>query len=113
MVKSYLTRIIARHRDVMLQESAGMRDFMKLLMKQRNTDSKWTKAEIHEIKAHLKHLSIYVPIMLFFILPFGSLLLPVLAEVLDRRRSVRRRSDALPLCDPSLIQSQGSRINPP
>ncbi|MGD0626313.1 MAG: hypothetical protein ABSB32_16530 [Thermodesulfobacteriota bacterium] len=50
---------------------------------------KWTKEEKEQIKNHLKHISLYVPILLIFILPGGSLMLPILAEILDRRRTRR------------------------
>ena len=58
-------------------------------MKQRNTGVKWTGAEISRLKADLKHLSLYVPALIIFVLPFGLFLLPVLAEILDRRKESR------------------------
>ncbi len=66
-----------------------MNDLMVLLMKRRNTGIEWTEEEITRLKVHLKHLSLYVPVLIIFILPFGSLLLPILAEVLDRRKQIR------------------------
>lgn len=63
--------------------------FLGLFFKQRNTDEKWTKEEKAELKTHLKHLSMYVPVIIIFLLPGGSLLLPILAEVLDRRKQRR------------------------
>jgi hypothetical protein len=66
--------------------------FLALFFKQRNTDEKWTKEEKAELKAHLKHLSLYVPVIIIFLLPGGSLLLPILAKVLDRRKARRSAS---------------------
>ena len=62
---------------------------MKLLMKKRNTGFAWTKEEKKHLQSQLKHLSLYVPILIIFILPFGTLLIPVLAEMLDRRKQPR------------------------
>lgn len=64
---------------------------MRLLMKQRNTGVKWTREEKTQLKSNLKHLSLYVPALIIFALPFGSLLLPVLTEVLDRRDKDRMK----------------------
>jgi hypothetical protein len=63
---------------------------MQLLMKIRNTDEKWRREEKEEIKSHLKNIAKIIPAVAIFSLSGGSFLLPVLAEVLDRRR-VRRR----------------------
>lgn len=89
MIKLYFKGFIATQRDLLHQESRGMQNFMHLLMKQKNTGTKWTGDEIKQIKVHLKHMSLYVPALIIFMLPFGSLLLPVLAEILDRRKQVR------------------------
>jgi hypothetical protein len=88
-MKLFFKGFIARHRDLLYQESRGMQNFMHLLMKQKNTGIKWTGDEIKQINIHLKHLSLYVPALIIFMLPFGSLLLPVLGEILDRRKQVR------------------------
>ncbi|HSR13063.1 MAG TPA: hypothetical protein VLS90_16575 [Thermodesulfobacteriota bacterium] len=70
-----------------------MQGFLYLLFKQRNTDEKWTREEKRELKDHLKRLSLYVPMIVVFLLPGGSLMLPVFAEVLDRR-SARRLQES-------------------
>jgi hypothetical protein len=62
---------------------------MQLLMKHRNKGQKWTREEKKEIKTHLKNISRIVPSVIIFLLPGGSLLLPFLAEVLDRRKEKR------------------------
>jgi uncharacterized Tic20 family protein len=65
---------------------------MKLLMKQKNTGIKWTKAEKDQLKNHLRHLSLYIPALIIFLLPFGSLCIPVLAEILERRNNLRNQN---------------------
>ena len=62
---------------------------MQLLMKHRNTGLKWTSEEIAEIRLHLRNISKLVPALIVFLLPGGALLLPLLAEVLDRRKKAR------------------------
>ncbi len=89
MLKFILKRFILKNKDLIFHEAQQMQGFLFLLFKERNTDLKWTKEEKEQIKTYLKHLSAYVPIIILFILPGGSLLLPVLAEVLDRRKKRR------------------------
>ncbi|MCX5827573.1 MAG: hypothetical protein NTV58_06180 [Deltaproteobacteria bacterium] len=64
---------------------------MMLLMKQRNTGNNWTAEDIAMIKSHLMRLALYVPVLIIFLLPFGSFLLPVLAEIIDRREGMRNK----------------------
>ena len=71
-------------------EVLAIKGLMQLLMKTRNTDEKWTREEKKEIKSHLKNIAKIMPAIALFSLPGGSFLLPVLAEVLDRRK-IRRR----------------------
>ncbi|MCX5804647.1 MAG: hypothetical protein NT010_01080 [Proteobacteria bacterium] len=66
-----------------------MNGFTKLLMKHRNTGIEWTREEKIKLKYYLWRIAIYVPIIIIFLLPFGTLLLPVLAESLDRRKNRR------------------------
>ena len=89
MIKLFLKRHILKYRALILQESQHMAEFILLLMKRRNTGEKWTGEEITRLKSHLKHLSLYVPVLIIFVLPFGSFLLPILAEILDRREKSR------------------------
>ena len=77
---------------ILLQLKAmGMRDlyhiqgFMQILMKPRNGE-RWTPADKIAIRAHLKSLASTLPLLLVFTLPGGSLLLPLLAWHLDRRK---------------------------
>jgi hypothetical protein len=89
MLMNSLRRFVRIHRDLILQEGRQINGFLKLLMKQRNTGVKWTKSEKAELRSYLKHLSAYVPVMIIFLLPFGSFLIPILAEILDRRKTIR------------------------
>lgn len=77
---------------ILLQLKAeGMKDlyhiqgFMRLMMKPRN-GQRWTSEDKAEIVLHLKSLASSIPLLLVFTLPGGSLLLPVLAWHLDRRK---------------------------
>jgi len=74
---------------MILEEAGQINGFMKLLMKPRNTGAGWTKQEKAQLRKHLKRLSFYVPVLIIFLAPFGSLLIPVLAEILDRRKNRR------------------------
>jgi hypothetical protein len=74
---------------LILHESKRIAEFIHLLMKRRNTGVKWTGEEKARLKSHLKHLSLYMPALVIFVLPFGSLLIPILAEILDRREKSR------------------------
>jgi hypothetical protein len=76
---------------ILLQLKAmGMKDlyhiqgFMQLLMKPRN-GTPWTPEDKTAIRTHLKSLS-SLRLLAIFTLPGGSLLLPLLAWHLDRRR---------------------------
>jgi hypothetical protein len=89
MLKFILKRIILKNRNLIFNEAQQMQGFLFLLFKERNTGLKWTMEEKDQLKAYLKRLSVYVPVIILFILPGGSLLLPVLAELLDRRKKRR------------------------
>lgn len=91
MIKLFLKRHILKNRTLILREAGLMHDFMRLVMKRRNTGVKLTREEIRLFKSHVKHLSLYAPALIIFLLPFGSLLLPILAELLDRRENGRAR----------------------
>jgi hypothetical protein len=84
-----LKRFILKHKELIFSEAQQMQGFLQLLFKQRNTDQKWTREEKKELKEHLKRLSLYIPMIIIFILPGGSLMLPVFAEILDRRKTRR------------------------
>lgn len=89
MIRHLLKQSIRKHKDMILEEAGQINGFMKLLMKPRNTGAGWTKQEKAQLRKHLKRLSLYVPVLIIFLAPFGSLLIPVLAEILDRRKNRR------------------------
>jgi len=89
MIRFFLTKLLNKNKELMWQEARFINGFMTLLMKRRNTGIKWTREEKAELKNNIKHLSMYVPVLIIFLLPGGSLLLPFLAEILDRRKKNR------------------------
>jgi hypothetical protein len=95
ILKNLLFDTIAKNKALLLHEAYKMNDFMGLLMKRRNTQYTWTKEEKKILQAHLWRLSSYIPLLIIFCLPFGSLLFPLLAEILDRRTN-RRASKKQP-----------------
>jgi hypothetical protein len=88
-MKIFIKQFISKHKALILHETLQIHGFMRILMKQINTGEKWTREEKVELKRHLRHLSLSIPVLVIFCLPFGMLLIPVLAETLDRR-STRR-----------------------
>ena len=91
-MKIFLHRTVAKNKSLIHRESQHMHHFMKLLMKQRNTGQDWSTEDIIKIKVYLTRLAFYVPVLVIFLLPFGSLLLPVLAEIIDRREDTLRKT---------------------
>ena len=92
MVHFLLNKIISRHKELILQEAMILQGFMCLLMKKINTGDTWTREEKKQLRSNVKHLSLYVPALMIFLLPGGLLLLPFLAEVLDRRKAKRKKA---------------------
>jgi len=90
MIKRFLMRLIAKNKELILSQVLAVKGLMRLVMKNRNTGEKWTREEIREIRAHLKHIAMLVPALIIFLFPGGSLLLPLLADALDRRKKIRR-----------------------
>jgi hypothetical protein len=90
VLKRILKTMLERYKELFYAEADTMKGFMALLMKPRNTGIPWTQEEIRRLKLTLRHLAHYVPFLVVFLLPFGTLLLPAMAEVLDRRRTARR-----------------------
>lgn len=89
MIKLFLRKLLSRNSALILQEASYVNGFIHLLMKPRDTGERLTKEETTRMKKDLKHLSMYVPALIIFLLPGGGLLLPLLAEILDRRKSRR------------------------
>jgi hypothetical protein len=90
MIRAFFKNQLLKNKALFFQEAQRISGFLYLLMKQRNTGEKWTPEERKEIKRQLKILAMYIPILLIFLLPGGSILLPFLAEVMDRRKVSRR-----------------------
>jgi len=90
VIRAFLKSLLIKHKALFFQEAQRISGFLYILMKQRNTDERWTPEEKKEIKRNLKILAMYIPILIIFLLPGGSLLLPFLAEVMDRRKTRRR-----------------------
>jgi hypothetical protein len=74
---------------MILDHAVEIKGFMYLLMKNRNTGEKWTKEEKKQLKAHIKQISKMTTVLIIFLLPGGMILLPILAEILDRRKNRR------------------------
>jgi hypothetical protein len=89
MIKKYLKKLIIIYKEAILMEVLAIRGLVQLLMKIRNSDEKWTREEKKEIMRHLRNIAKIVPVVAIFSLPGGSLLLPILAEILDRRKTRR------------------------
>jgi hypothetical protein len=84
-----MKRLFMANREFILKEVLAGKGIMQLLMKNRNTGETWTRSELRQLRLHFLRISLIVPAVIIFLLPFGSLMLPVLAEVLDRRNKVR------------------------
>ena len=80
---------IRKNKDLILHEARHLEGFMTLLMKQRNTGEKWTFRERMQLKRDIRRLVGYIPVLCIFLLPGGFLLIPFLAEVMDRRQRSR------------------------
>jgi hypothetical protein len=89
MIRRYFKRLILSNKEAVLMEVLSIKGLMHLLMKIRNTDERWTSEEKKEIKSNLRNIAKIIPAVAIFCLPGGSLLLPVLAEALDRRKAKR------------------------
>lgn len=106
MVKEILSDTLRKNKTLLLHEAEKINDFMRLLMKYRNTRSTWTRDEKRTLRTHLWHLSSYIPALVIFCLPFGSLLFPLLAEVLDRRRKKRLSVEHIPHTNNTVSSSE-------
>jgi len=92
MLRKFWRRLILKNKELILNEAQHVQGFLQLLFKPRNTDERWNKEEKQLLKKHLKRLSFYVPVLLIFTLSGGVLFLPILAEILDRRKTRRTPS---------------------
>lgn len=103
MRESLIRTRILRSKELILGDARAMQGFMDLLMKQRNTGSRWTKDEKVQLRRYIGRLASYVPILFVFLLPGGFVLIPLLAEILDRRRHRRNvfPEPAAPVIEPT------------
>ncbi|MBF0506426.1 MAG: hypothetical protein HQL09_06285 [Nitrospirae bacterium] len=88
----YLKRLFAANRDFIFKETVAANGVMALLMKNRNTGERWTRDERKQLRMYFLSLSLLVPALIVFLLPFGAVMLPILAEVLDRRKTPRNHN---------------------
>jgi hypothetical protein len=89
MSAGFIKSQILKSKELILNEAKEVHGFMDLLMIQRNTGSGWTGAEKVQLKRYIARLAAYIPILIVFLLPGGFALIPLLAEVLDRRNHRR------------------------
>jgi len=90
-----LVEVQNRERVRLVSEFAQTKGLMPLLMKQRN-GYRWTaedKRMIRENIAALLHMGSY---LILFAAPGGSIIMPILAWWLDRRRIKRQNQPAAP-----------------
>ncbi len=89
-IRSLLESHFRKYRNILIQEARRLDGFMQLLMKQRNTGTKWTRNEKAQLRRYMRGMLFYVPVLFIFLLPGGFFLIPLLAEVIDRRRHSRK-----------------------
>jgi hypothetical protein len=85
----FLKILVGKNKELIYREAEFIGGFMHRLMKPQNTGNKWTREEKKHLIRDMRHLSYYVPALIIFLLPGGSFLLPLLAEILDRRKKPR------------------------
>ena len=93
MIGTLFKSHIRKYRNILLDEARRVDGFMRLLMKQRNTGTRWTKDEKAQLRRYLWGLVFYAPMLFVLFLPGGFFLIPLLAEVVDRRRRSRKPID--------------------
>ena len=91
-ISDFVRSQIKKNKDLILNEARHAEGFMHLLMKQRNTGEKWSLRERVQLKGHIRRLAGYIPVFCVFLLPGGFFLIPVLAEIMDRRKRARTAS---------------------
>ncbi len=89
MIGRFIKSQLRKNKDLILDEVRQVDGFFQLLMKQRNTGIKWSPSEKVRLKQYLRRLVGYTPVLCIFLLPAGFLLIPLLAEVIDRRKRSR------------------------
>jgi hypothetical protein len=90
MITRYIKNLLTKNKEFLLGHVLAVKGLMQLIMKQRNTGEKWTREEKKLIKQHLKTMAMAVPAIIIFLPPGGGILLPLLVDVLDRRKKARQ-----------------------
>jgi len=85
-----IRNLTGREKKHLLEAILQIKGLMPLLMKPRNEQS-WTRADKQELRTQLRCLSSVSPYWIVLALPGSFLMLPALAEWLDRRRDRRLR----------------------
>jgi hypothetical protein len=82
-----------RVKDALRAEVASVQGLLAILMKRRN-GGVWSQEDRIVLRTHLRRLGRRAPLLAVVALPGGSLLLPVLAYWLDRRKARRAARSA-------------------
>jgi hypothetical protein len=90
MLRRYFKRLLERNKTFFFEQARAYKGFVHLFFKRRNTGEKWTKEEKKILKGHLKTMALSIPALIVFLPPGGSIFLPVLVDLMDRRKEVRR-----------------------
>jgi hypothetical protein len=98
-----LPLVLSELKVIILTEISHIQGFMQLLMKPRN-GMPWSVEDRAAILGHLKHLARSLPVLVIFTLPGGSLLLPLLAWFLDRRK-IRNQPAESPAQKPASVET--------
>ena len=88
-----LPEFLRKLRTVTLEEVQNVQGFMQLLMKPRN-GLPWSQADKQALLIRLRQMGKTLPYLVLFTIPGGTLMLPLLALFLDRRK---RRQQKTPI----------------
>jgi hypothetical protein len=88
-LRLYIKRLLASNRTFFYSQASAAKGFVVLLFKQRNTGKKWTREEKKLLKQHLKTMALSIPALIVFLPPGGSIFLPLLVDLMDRRKNRR------------------------
>jgi hypothetical protein len=106
-----LPLVLSNLKAIIHTEISHIQGFMQLLMKPRN-GLPWSAADRAAILVHLKHLARSLPVLVIFTLPGGSLLLPLLAWFLDRRKN-RNQLAVSPPPQPTPVEEPAASTSAP
>jgi len=103
--------LLSKFKAIILTEISHIQGFMQLLMKPRN-GMPWSVEDRAAILVHLKHLAKSLPVLVIFTLPGGSLLLPLLAWFLDRRKNCNQPAVS-PAPQATPVEEPAASTSPP